>query len=547
VKADLSVAFLKAASFLFILSFGIALPAVADDQPRSLLSNGDFQSVSSDSNWPQDWPRADGVTFEQEEGQRFLRLHSSKPGQMILVYRQMPIPSPRPAALEVCFRVRYADIKPGEKSWYDGRIICHFKNRDNDVVKPEPPTPSFHGGSDKWVERDYFVKVPGGAKFLEVMPCLFHPASGTLEIAKFAVFAATADKLPKPPPVIPSALVASTIPADRVPPELHVVGNELQSAAGKTVWLQGLCVDSMEWSGAGEHIEQSIVVAIDQWKANVIRLPVTEEFWFGRNQWQHDGGIAYRKLVDAAIDTAAARGGYLALDLHRFGAPMPAHKEFWTDAATRYKNRPEVIFELFNEAHGVSWKTWRDGGSLKDPAAAGKDANAAENSETEEGETSVGMQALLGAIRAAGARNPVIAGGLDWGYDLSGVTNGFALKDDDRADGVIYSSHIYPWKKDWRGKVLLAAEKYPIFVGEIGCPLERMPFIPPAQHEDPYTWAPDALGFIQKYKLNWTGFSFHPKCAPMVISDWRYTPTPYWGAFVKDALSGKAFLSDKMR
>ena len=54
------------------------------------------------------------------------------------------------------------------------------------------------------------------------------------------------------------------------------------------------------------------------------------------------------------------------------------------------------------------------------------------------------------------------------------------------------------------------------------------------------------LGLIQKYKLNWTGFSFHPTCGPNVISDWDYTPTPYWGVFVKDALAGKPFELKKM-
>ena len=52
---------------------------------------------------------------------------------------------------------------------------------------------------------------------------------------------------------------------------------------------------------------------------------------------------------------------------------------------------------------------------------------------------------------------------------------------------------------------------------------------------------------IQKYRLNWTGFSFHPTCGPNVISDWDYTPTPHWGIFVKDALSGKQFELTKMR
>ena len=346
-----------AAILLLLLSFNPRY-VFGEDQPKSLLANGDFLRVAADSQWPQDWPRVEGATFETEGGVPFLRLRSSKPGQMVMVYRQMPIPSPRPAALEIRLRVRYSDIKPGEKSWNDGRVICHFKNAAAKVVNPEPPTPSFHGSSDKWIERDYFVKVPKGAKIFEAMPCLFQSASGTLDIGRFEVFAASADKLPKPPPIIPSALMVSTIPAEKLPPELHMVGNGIQTViGGKPVWLQGLCIDSLEWSGGGEHISQSIVVAIEQWKANVIRLPITEEFWFGRNKWQHDGGIGYRKIVDAAIEAVASRGGYLALDLHRFGAPMPAHAEFWTDAATRYKNHPPVIFELFNEAHSISWKT----------------------------------------------------------------------------------------------------------------------------------------------------------------------------------------------
>jgi endoglucanase len=342
--------------------------------------------------------------------------------------------------------------------------------------------------------------------------------------------------------------MVSPVDPKLLPPEAHVVGNRIQTIAdAKPLWLQGLCVDSMEWSAGGEHILESIKIATEQWHANVIRLPMNEEFWFGRSQWQHDGGIGYRKLVDEAANAVAAHGGYLALDLHRFGAPMPQHVEFWTDAATRYKNNPAVIFELFNEPHSIPWKTWRDGGPLKDPADAHKDANAAENDQAEDAGVSVGMQALVDAIRTTGARNMIIAGGLDWGYDLSGITQGFALKDRDNADGIIYSSHIYPWKKGWQEKVLGAAEKYPIFVGEIGAPLERMPFIPPEQHESPYTWVPDALGLIQKYQLNWTAFSFHPTSAPTVISDWQYTPTPYWGAFVKDALAGKQFEMKKMR
>jgi hypothetical protein len=230
------------------------------------------------------------------------------------------------------------------------------------------------------------------------------------------------------------------------------------------------------------------------------------------------------------------------LDLHRFGAPMDEHVEFWKDAATRYKDHPAVLYELFNEAHTISWDVWQKGGNLK-PVA---DASPAEHAEKAKRPRSPGMQALLDAVRGTGAKNVVVAGGLDWGYDLSGVVEGHAL-DDRSGHGIVYSSHIYPWKKDWAGKVLAAAEKYPLFIGEVGCPPERFSFIPPELHEDPYTWAPDVLALIQKYKLHWTAWCFHPTAAPMVISDWQYTPTPYWGAFVKDALAGKAFEMKKVR
>ena len=49
------------------------------------------------------------------------------------------------------------------------------------------------------------------------------------------------------------------------------------------------------------------------------------------------------------------------------------------------------------------------------------------------------------------------------------------------------------------------------------------------------------IAVIQKYKLNWTAFSFHPKCAPTIITDWDYTPTEHWGVFVKRALAGEQF------
>ena len=78
---------------------------------------------------------------------------------------------------------------------------------------------------------------------------------------------------------------------------------------------------------------------------------------------------------------------------------------FWSEVAARYKDDGRVLFELYNEPHDV---TWTSGRTAARPAS---------------GWEAVGMQQLYDAVRAAGAENLVIIGGLDWAFDLSGVAD----------------------------------------------------------------------------------------------------------------------------
>lgn len=524
------------------------LAATQPANQQSLLSNGNFTQMSGD--WPTDWPTHDNVTAETEGDAHYLHFVSPETGTSVLIYRRMKLPTPAPAGLELRVKVRY-DITAGDKSWFDARIMSHFKNSADAVLKPDPPQPNFHGKSKGWVTKSVYFRIPKGAAYLEIMPSLLNVASGTMDLGECDMFPAPESKLPKPPPMIPSKPLPAPTAAG-TPPELHVVGNELQTADGKQVILQGLCLDSLEWSAKGEHLSQSIPEAIEKWHANAIRLPMGERFWWGQGPYQKRDptGMAYRKVIDKCIAQTTSRGAYLILDLHRFGLPDEADITFWKDAANRYKNNPAVLFELFNEPHSLGWSVWQNGGTIV--GHKHKDANVAENKEAI-GQSSVGMQALVDAVRSTGAKNIVIAGGIDWSYDLSGVVNGHALHDEKGGDGIMYSSHNYPWKKNWQHNVLDAATKYPIFVGEVGCPEKwsDFKFIPKSQQfvklGPGCTWPADVIGMMQKYKLNWTGFSFHPKCGPEVISDWNYTPTPYWGKYVQEALAGKKFDMPKMR
>lgn len=515
---------------------GLALGQVAagDDGAESLLTNGGFELDSKGANWPDDWPHPAGARWEQEDGGHFLRLRPDAPGQTLVLYRAVRL-RPGCQALELACRVRHADIKPGREAWHDARIVLHFKDDAGRERVPAPAPLVFRGDSKGWTQCRSRFLVPAKATLLEVMPAMFQVASGTLDLDDFIL-----------KPIAPSAVrdrAATTAtrvefqcpPPDpaRLPKELRVAGRRLQTPDGTEVWLQGLNVESLEWTAVGEHVPESAAVALDQWKANVLRLPVKDDFWFGAGRGQKDGGKGYRRLMDEVVQAAASRGAYVVIDLHRFGAPTDDSLDFWREAAARYRNHPSVLFDLFNEPHDVSWEVWRNGGTVED-----KGHRTAYESP--------GMQQLVDTIRQAGARNVIVAGGLAWAYDLSGVAKGHAL-DEKGGNGIMYSAHIYNWHRGWKENVLDAAEKFPVLVGEVGCDAKPMSFIPKEQQEDPYTWAPDVLGFIQKHRLNWTGWSFHPKSAPRLILDWDYTPTPFWGEFVKAALGGKRFEMGKMR
>lgn len=349
-----------------------------------------------------------------------------------------------------------------------------------------------------------------------------------------------------PPPTVP----AEPARREKWPAELHVSGRDLLTPEGGKVWLQGVNAGGMETLPNDRQPLTSVLVAIEGWKSNAVRLPIKEEFWYGHHPSQKDGGAAYRERVDQAIMLAANRGAYLVLDLHRFGAIRPEHVAFWQDAAARYRNHPAVLFDVFNEPHDISWEVWRNGGFVgARQTKADEDAflSADETAKAKrDGFESPGMQRTVDAIRATGAKNIIVAGGLAWSGDLSGVATGYAL-DDPLGHGIVYGWHIYNWHRDWRGRLRDVPDRFPILVGEVGADVKKMPFVPAAEQEDPYTWVPDMLGFIQAHRLNWTAWCLHPRATPVLITDWNYTPSPFWGEFAKAALAGKQFPLTKER
>jgi hypothetical protein len=164
-----------------------------------------------------------------------------------------------------------------------------------------------------------------------------------------------------------------------------------------------------------------------------------------------------------------------------------------------------------NEPYEVSWDVWLNGG----PVSQDFDGTHYEYE-------SVGMQALYDTVRSTGAENVVLINGIKWGYDLSGVLDGYAVT----GTNIVYGTHPYPDKnRDWDRYFGRVSEKYPVLMGEFGGDKP--------EHVNEY--APLILGYARDHGLHWTAWCFHTGCWPTLISNWQFEPTEF-GAKVKQAL-----------
>ena len=490
---------------------------------------------------------ANGGSLIPAQNGPYAKLVSKEPGKLVNAYKEYDVPADV-EALKMSWKWEVKNLKTGEKPWFDARVLFKFKDANGKEVKN--PSPVYVQKDTKgWQNRETSFLVPKEAVTFVVMPCLFQVKSGEMEMTDVTCVATSAEPLHK----------AAAERENRAtwPKMVRVQGNRLVDTDGKEVWLQGVNAGGMETIPNGDQQVKSTVVAIDQWHANCIRLPINEAHWFGTGIYsKNDGGKSFRDACDKIVRLAANRGAYVVIDLHRFRAPKAEHVEFWKDCAAHYKNHPAVLFDLFNEPHGISWEIWRDGGWVGKQGQHDESAFlSSEEKKKNQGFESVGMQALVDAVRSTGAKNVVIAGGLFWANDLTGIESEAIEKGEKKSfrltdttgNGIMYAWHTYHWHKGW-GRLLPVAAKHPIFLGEVGAsPLGVMNFISDNQQEDPYTFSPDMLGFIQKLRINWTGWCFHPKAAPVMIENWDYKPTPYWGEFAKRALAGEKFEMKRMR
>ena len=272
---------------------------------------------------------------------------------------------------------------------------------------------------------------------------------------------------------------------------LHVEGNQLKDASGNTVRLLGINRAGSEYmcsppTQGGTTFDGSTgpssITAMLTWNINTVRLPLNEHCWLGINNTLISADEYRSSIIDYAV-RLHQKGLYVVLDLH-WSAPgtttimggnsgnqlvtmaFADHAiDFWTSVATTFKTDPMAVFDLFNEPIldandrfgngpvGDPWGCWLNGCSVSKGRTAG-------------------MQQMLDAVRATGAKQVVVVGGIDWAHKMD---QWLQHKPSDPMGNLMAAFHVYQPPLSncsdtgcWNSALAAVAENVPVLTGEMG-------------------------------------------------------------------------------
>jgi endoglucanase len=250
------------------------------------------------------------------------------------------------------------------------------------------------------------------------------------------------------------------------------------------------------------------VAAIARWHVNVVRIALNEDCWLGINGTQGAyGGSSYQTAIENYVSLLHQFQIYAIVDLHTTSPgsfpsisqqPLPDQDhalDFWTGVATAFKDDPYTIFDVFNEPFVTSqnaqtadpWACWLNGCTIIQsgfPVVGSWQG--------------VGMQTLIDTIRATGATNPVMVGGLDWANDMTGW---LSHEPTDSANALMASFHVYDCNACmdstcWTSQNLPIAQKVPFITGEVG------------EHDCAHGFIDGYMGFADTHGLSYLGWGW---------------------------------------
>jgi endoglucanase len=253
--------------------------------------------------------------------------------------------------------------------------------------------------------------------------------------------------------------------------QLSVKGALMLDASAKPVTLRGQAFGWDNWWP--QYYNASVVRWLwEDWCVDVVRpaMGIEPDGAFLSNP------AASKQRIEAVIDGAIEAGVYVIVDWHAHNLHQPEAVAFFSELAAKYGDKPNVIYEIFNEPEKD--ETWPQ---VKEYAAA-----------------------VIGAIRKHDPDNIVIVGSPEWDQridlvaadPLSGQTN------------VMYSVHFYAdTHRDWLRKRTQAAVDagIPVIVSESSGPQAS------GQGQNNYTEWKAWIDFMEENHISWLNYSVSDK------------------------------------
>lgn len=217
---------------------------------------------------------------------------------------------------------------------------------------------------------------------------------------------------------------------------LKIKDNTLVNEKENKIQLKGISSHGIQWYG--DYSNESMIKSLrDNWGTNLFRIAMyTEEGGYIQNR-------NLKEKVTGIVDTAIKLDMYVIIDWHILSDNDPMihkeeAKEFFMEISKKYKDYPNVIYEICNEPNGnITW-----------------DSNIKPYAEE-----------VINVIRENSKNSIIIVGTGTWSQDVDK-----AAENPINDSNVMYALHFYAGTHtEWlRERVKNALVKIPIFASEWG-------------------------------------------------------------------------------